>query len=104
MQRVGFKMKLLPGFEAEYRKRHDQLWPELQSLLSATGIHHYSIFLEEATGELFAVLTISDPSGLDHLPAQEIMKKWWTYMKDIMETNPDHSPVSTSLKEVFYMP
>ncbi len=104
MQRVGFKMKLLPGFEAEYRKRHDELWPELQRLLSSTGIQEYSIFLDAESRDLFGVLSISDPSRLDQLPGQEIMKKWWTYMKDIMETNPDHSPVSISLKEVFYMP
>ena len=103
MQRVGFKMKLLPGFENEYRKRHDQLWPELQTLLQSAGIRDYSIFLDDETNILFAVLTISDPANLDRLPGQAVMKRWWTFMKDIMETNPDHSPVSIPLKELFYM-
>ena len=96
-------MKLLPGFENEYRKRHDQLWPELQTLLQSTGIRDYSIFLDDETNILFAVLTISDPANLDRLPGQAVMKHWWTFMKDIMETNPDHSPVSIPLKELFYM-
>ena len=62
------------------------------------------IFLEEETGFLFGVLKVEDPANMDLLPAQAIMKKWWAYMKDIMESNPDNSPVSVSLTEVFYMP
>ena len=97
-------MKLLPGFEAEYRKRHDQLWPELEQLLKATGISEYSIFLDPATLDLFGVLKATDPKALDTLPQQPVMMRWWNHMKDIMETNPDYSPVSIPLKEVFYLP
>lgn len=104
MQRVAFKMRLFKGQEAEYKKRHDELWPELESLLQETGIREYSIFLDEATGDLFGVLKIDDALKLDQLPAQPIMKKWWAYMKDIMESNPDNSPVSIPLREVFYLP
>lgn len=104
MQRVAFKMKLFKGQEAEYLKRHDQLWPELHSLLKETGIMEYSIFLDESNGDLFGVLKINDALKLDALPEQPVMKKWWAYMKDIMESNPDNSPVSVPLKEVFYMP
>jgi L-rhamnose mutarotase len=96
-------MKLLPGFEEEYKKRHDEIWPELKSLLSSAGIHDYSIFLDDETKILFAYLTVTDKKNLDTLPAQAIMQKWWAFMKDIMETNPDHSPVSVPLQEVFYM-
>jgi L-rhamnose mutarotase len=103
MHRVGSKMKLLPGFEDEYQKRHDEIWPELKALLSSAGIHDYSIFLDEETKSLFAYLTVTDKNNLDTLPAQTLMQKWWSYMKDIMETNPDHSPVSVPLKEMFYM-
>jgi L-rhamnose mutarotase len=103
MQRVGFKMKLLPGFEKEYQKRHDEIWPELQALLSAAGICNYSIFLDEETNILFASLTISDQKKLNELSAQSLMQKWWIFMQDIMETNPDHSPVTIPLKELFYM-
>ena len=97
-------MKLFPGKEAEYRKRHDEIWPELQGLLKDNGISECSIFLDETTHHLFGFLKIPDPGKLDHLPQQDIMKQWWNYMADIMETNPDHSPVSIPLTEVFYMP
>jgi L-rhamnose mutarotase len=104
MARVAFKMQLYKGFEDEYRKRHEALWPELQELLKATGISEYSIFLDTATNSLFGFLKAADPSTLDNLPAQPVMQKWWAYMKDIMESNPDNSPVSIPLKEVFYLP
>ena len=103
MHRLAFKMKLLDGFEQEYKRRHDEIWPELKSLLTETGIKDYSIFLDDSSNLLFACLTISDPGALAELPKQEIMKKWWDYMKDIMEVNPDNSPVSLPLKEVFYL-
>ena len=74
MQRVAFKMQLFKGQEAEYKKRHDQLWPELESLLKETGIMEYSIFLDEVTGDLFGVLKISDALKLDALPDQPVMK------------------------------
>jgi len=104
MTRVAFKMKLFPGGEAEYKKRHDEIWPELQSLLKDSGISEYSIFLDEATHSLFGVLKITDPKNLDNLPQQEVMQRWWKYMADIMESNADNSPVSIPLREVFYLP
>lgn len=104
MERIAFKMKLLKGYETEYQKRHDAIWPELSKLLTETGISDYSIFLDSAECTLFAVLKINDRNLLDNLPQQPIMQKWWTYMGDIMETNADHSPVSIPLKEVFYLP
>lgn len=97
-------MQLFKGFEAEYKKRHDELWPELAELLKATGISEYSIFLDEATNSLFGVLKAIDPVALDNLPASPVMQRWWQYMGDIMESNPDNSPVSVPLKEVFYLP
>jgi L-rhamnose mutarotase len=104
MTRVAFKMQLHKGLEEEYRKRHATLWPELEQLLKETGISEYSIFLDETTNSLFGVLKATDPAALDNLPAQPVMKKWWAYMKDIMDSNPDNSPVSIPLKEVFYLP
>ena len=97
-------MQLHKGFEEEYKKRHDALWPELEKLLTDTGIKEYCIFLDEFTNELFAFLKIEDPKLLDTLPEREVMKKWWSYMKDIMATNDDNSPLSIPLKEVFYLP
>ncbi len=101
--RIASKMKLRKGFEAEYKKRHDEIWPEVKALLKQTGISDYSIFLDEKTNDLFAYFTIEDTTQMDALPQKEIMKKWWAYLKDIMETNEDNSPVSISLKEVFYL-
>ena len=104
MTRLAFKMKLHEGFEEEYRKRHDELWPELQQLLKATGISEYSIFLDAESNILFGVLKAEDPAELDNLPAHPVMQRWWSYMKDIMESNTDNSPVSIPLQEVFYLP
>jgi len=97
-------MKLFRGFEEEYRKRHDALWPDLEQLLRSAGISEYSIFLDAETNNLFGVLKAADPSALDDLPASPVMQRWWAYMKDIMESNADNSPVSIPLQEVFYMP
>ena len=96
-------MQLFDGFVDEYKKRHDELWPELEQLLKETGIHEYSIFLDEETNALFGVMNVEDESLLDKLPAHPVMQKWWKYMGDIMESNPDHSPVSVGLKEMFYL-
>jgi L-rhamnose mutarotase len=104
MTRVAFKMQLLKGFEEEYKRRHDELWPELQSLLKDTGISEYSIFLDKTTNSLFGFLKAKDPTLLNNLPSHPVMQRWWKYMGDIMETNPDNSPVQTPLKEVFYLP
>ena len=104
MNRIAFKMKLLKGNEDEYKKRHDAIWPELRMLLKETGVEDYSIFLDEETNSLFGVLKIENALKLDELPHHPVMKKWWAYMKDIMESNDDSSPVSIPLKEVFYLP
>jgi len=66
-------------------------------------VYDYSIFLNKETLTLFAVQKLKDNNTVEELPSKEIMKKWWDYMKDIMETNPDDSPVTTVLDEVFYM-
>ena len=104
MKRVAFKMTLLKGFEEEYKKRHDAIWPELVELLQKTGISDYSIFLDETTGALYGSLKVEDESSLSGLAEHDVMKKWWVFMKDIMETNADSSPASIALKEVFYLP
>ncbi len=103
MKRVAFKMKLHPDKVDEYKRRHDQLWPELVQLLKQSGIEDYSIFLDEKTNDLFGVLKLEDITQLDELPKHPVMKKWWSYMRDIMDTNEDYSPVSIPLQEVFYL-
>lgn len=95
-------MHLKPGFAAEYRKRHDAIWPELQQLLKDNGIHDYTIFLDEATHTLFAVQQQSG-AGSQDLGANPIVQRWWAYMADIMDTHADNSPISTPLTEMFHM-
>jgi len=102
MRTVAFKMKLNAGQAEEYKKRHDEIWPELKKLLKDNGVSDYSIFLDEETNILFAVQKQDGKSSQD-LGSTDIVKKWWAYMADVMETNPDNSPVSVPLKEVFYM-
>lgn len=104
MIRRAFTMQLHKGFQEEYKRRHDQLWPELTDLLKKSGISDYSIFLDEKTNVLFGVMSVEDPALLEKLPEHPVMKKWWAFMRDIMDTNPDNSPVSVPLKEVFYLP
>ena len=103
MTRVAFKMKLKPGFADEYQKRHDAIWPELLTLLKESGVHDYSIFLDEESNTLFAVQKIDGDSGSQDMGSLDVVKKWWAFMADIMDTNPDNSPVATPLKEVFYL-
>lgn len=103
MYRNAFKMKLKPGFKDEYKKRHDEIWQELEKLLKEAGIHDYSIFLDEETNILFAVQKLEDDFDGEALRELPIMRKWWDYMKDIMEVNPDNSPVEIPLNEVFHM-
>jgi L-rhamnose mutarotase len=104
MLRIAFKMKLFKGYEDEYKKRHDAIWPELKELLKETGVSDYSIFLDEESNNLFGVLKTKYPLKPEEPALHPVMKKWWDYMKDIMETNRDNSPVSVPLKEVFYLP
>lgn len=104
MKRLAFKMKLHKGQKEAYMKRHNELWPELRKLLKENGVSEYSIFFDEETHTLFAFQKVSGEGGSQDLASNEIVKKWWNFMADIMEVNPDNSPVSIPLEEVFYMP
>lgn len=103
MFRHAFKMKLKPGFEDDYKKRHDAVWPAMLQTLKAAGISDYSIYLDNETLTLFAFQKLGDGHTADALPDQAIVKEWWTYMADIMETNADASPVAVDLVEVFHL-
>ena len=104
MKQVAFTMKLYKGCKEEYKRRHASLWPELRSLLCSSGIRDYSIFLDESSLVLFAVLKAESEQQLNALTQHPVMQRWWDYMKDIMETNEDNSPVTTPLQQVFYLP
>lgn len=103
MKRLAFKMYLKKGQKAAYEKRHKEIWPELKRLLKEAGIGEYSIFLDEETHTLFAFQKVESDTGSQDLASHPIVQKWWEYMADIMEVNPDNSPVSIPLEEVFYM-
>jgi L-rhamnose mutarotase len=103
MMNHAFRMKLKPGHVAEYKKRHDEIWPELSTLLTASGIYDYSIFLDEETLHLFAVLKLRPDNRRESLPAHPLMRKWWDYMKDLMVTHPDGRPVEWPLQNVFHL-
>ena len=100
--KIAFRMKLKPGCKEEYLKRHQQIWPELAALLKANGISDYTIFLDEETELLFAVQQQNGQSSQD-LGNTEIVKKWWAYMAELMETNADLSPVAVPLSKVFHL-
>lgn len=103
MQRLAFKMHLNPGQKEAYIKRHDEIWPELKQLLKEAGISEYSIFLDEETNTLFAFQKVSSEGGSQDLADNPIVRKWWNFMADIMRVNPDRSPITVPLEEVFYL-
>ena len=99
----AIKMQLLPGKATEYERRHAEIWPEMKAMISAYGGHDYSIFLDEKTGELFARIEIEDEARWTASAETEVCRRWWDYMSDIMEVNPDKSPVEEPLRMVFHM-
>lgn len=103
MQRVAFTMKLKPGNAAEYERRHNPIWQELETKLKAAGISDYSIFLDEETWTLFAVQKVAETNTADQLSSDDTVRKWWEYMAPLMEVHPDHAPVSKPLREVFHL-
>ncbi len=98
----GFKMKLKSGMSEEYKRRHDALWPELAGVLRAAGIYDYSIFLDQESLALFAVLKLRSGHAADALPRQPVMQRWWDHMADIMEVEPGNRPREWPLQPMFY--
>ncbi|MCL1633009.1 L-rhamnose mutarotase [Sporolactobacillus sp. CPB3-1] len=103
MPRIGQIMYLHKEFYKEYQKRHAELWPEMKKELKDHGASNYSIFLNEENGELFAYLEVPNVAKYNEIANTDICKKWWAYMKPLMKTNPDNSPVALDLKEVFHL-
>ena len=102
-EKYAFRMKLNPGMKAEYIRRHDEIWPELVTLLKDAGMSDYSIHLDEETNALFGVLWRGHDHTMADLPNHPVMKRWWAHMADIMETKPDNEPVAVPLETVFRM-
>ncbi|WP_417812551.1 L-rhamnose mutarotase [Thalassospira alkalitolerans] len=103
-QRHVFRMRLNASMAAEYKRRHDAIWPELVTLLHDAGVRDYSIHLDAETHLLIGILIRDDDHRMDDLPAHPVMQKWWAHMADIMETGPDNAPVAPTLEPLFYMP
>jgi L-rhamnose mutarotase len=103
-EQIAFRMNLFPGKAAEYRKRHDEILPELKKALKDAGVSDYSIWLDAEANHLFGILTRSDTNTMDALPDTEIVKRWWAFMADIMATDADNVPVQIPLKRVFLLP
>jgi L-rhamnose mutarotase len=103
MEKYAFKMFLNPGMRTEYQKRHDEIWPELVTLLKEAGVSDYSIHLDADTNILFGVLWRTADHSMDTLPLDPVMKRWWAHMADIMRTNEKNEPVAIPLETVFHM-
>ena len=101
--RKGFKMKLFPGMEEEYKRRHDALWPEMKEMIKEYGGSNYSIFLDPETLVLYGYIEIESEERWAKSADTEECRRWWHYMADIMETNPDESPVSVDLLPFFHL-
>lgn len=103
MQTHAFRMQLKPGVEAEYRKRHDDIWPELVEALHAAGIRNYRIFLDPESLHLFATLELTPDNTRDRLPELPVMQRWWDAMADLMLVHDDKRPVEWPLQQVFHL-
>ncbi len=103
MTRKAFLMTLKPGNQAEYERRHNPIWPELQAVLKQHGVHNYSIFLDRATDRLFAYAEIESEALWRRIAETEVCQRWWAHMKDLMLVNEDDSPVAANLDEVFHL-
>jgi L-rhamnose mutarotase len=104
MERLAFKMTLQAGRAAEYRRRHEEIWPEISSLLKEAGVSDYSIYLDEQTDTLFATMKITDRKKMDALSDEKVMREWWKYMSDIVLSDANGVPLLTSLNELFHLP
>jgi L-rhamnose mutarotase len=103
MKRKAFVMSVHAGMEQEYEKRHSPIWPELEATLKKHGVHSYSIFLHPETRQLFGYVEIEDEERWAEIPKTAICQRWWEDMKTLMPSNPDNSPISRELKEVFHI-
>jgi len=97
-------MSVNAGHEPEYERRHRPIWKELEDALKSHGVHNYSIFLDPQTRQLFGYVEIEDEARWNAIAQTAVCQRWWKHMRDIMPSNPDDSPVSTGLKEVFHLP
>lgn len=103
LETVAFRMVLNPGLRDEYRRRHDEIWPDLKDGLIKAGVVDYKIFLDEASNHLFAVMVRKRNHTLGDLRDSAVNRRWWDMMADIMQTEPDNAPSEWALTPVFHL-
>ena len=103
MIRKAFRMHVNADAHAEYERRHRPIWEELETTLKDHGVASYSIFLERESSQLFAYAEIESEERWAAIAETDVCKRWWAHMKDMMPTNPDNSPISADLREVFHI-
>jgi L-rhamnose mutarotase len=103
MIRKAFRMSVRPGMDDEYQRRHNPIWQELQDALRSHGVCNYSIFLDPADGSLFGYVELEDEARWEAIARTEVCRRWWRFMREVMPANPDDSPVSVALREVFHL-
>jgi L-rhamnose mutarotase len=103
MIRKAFRMSVFPGSEQEYERRHRPIWPALEQVLKDHGVHNYSIFLDPADRSLFAYVEVEDEARWERIAESEVCRRWWRHMREVMPANPDDSPRSSALREVFHL-
>ena len=96
-------MAVHPGQEAEYERRHRPIWSDLEDVLLTHGVVTYSIYLDEATRDLFAYVELEDEAQWAAVAGTGVCRRWWRHMREIMPANADDSPVSRELREVFHI-
>ena len=101
--RKAFRMSVNRGQEAEYERRHQPIWKELEEALLRHGVVTYSIFLDSESGDLFAYAEIESEEGWAAIASTDVGQRWWRHMGDVMPSNADCSPVSRDLREVFHI-
>jgi L-rhamnose mutarotase len=101
--RIAYRMKVHPGQHAEYERRHNPIWPELEAMLKDHGVQSYSIYLDDATGDLFAFVEIESLERWQAIPGTAICRKWWAHNEPLMEYNADCTPATWELREVFHI-
>ena len=103
MIRKAFTMSVKSESHAEYERRHRPIWKELEDVLHLHGVSNYSIFLDPSSSQLFAYAEIESEERWQRIAETDVCRRWWTHMKDVMPCNPDNSPVSVDLVEVFHL-
>lgn len=103
MIRKAFRMSVYAGREAEYERRHNPIWAELEQTLIAHGVATYTIFLDPETRDLFAYAEFESDDRWRQVASTDVCRRWWRHMQDVMPSNPDASPVARDLREVFHL-